>query len=114
MNESENIEVWLEVAAAKGASDLHIVAGHKPTLRLHGQLVDLDAEVLNPDFVRTGLAAFCDPKKLEQFEAEKNIDFAIQREFTRGKQRFRANYFVTGERVGACFRVIPATIPAFD
>jgi twitching motility protein PilT len=28
-------------------------------------------------------------------------------------QRFRANYFMSGEHMGACFRVIPAAIPDF-
>ena len=70
MNETENIEVWLEVAATKGASDLHIVPGHKPTLRLHGQLVDLDAPVLEPEFVRTGLLQLCDDDVREKFESE--------------------------------------------
>ena len=32
------IEEWLGMAAQQGASDLHIVPGHKPTLRLHGRL----------------------------------------------------------------------------
>ena len=114
MNETENIEVWLEVAATKGASDLHIVPGHKPTLRLHGQLVDLDAPVLTPEFVRTGLLQLCDEEVREKFDTDMNIDFALQRDLMRGPQRFRANYFVMGKCIGACFRVIPSSIPDFE
>ena len=114
MSDSDSIEVWLEVAAAKGASDLHIVPGHKPTLRLHGQLVELDASKLQASFVSKGLLELCDEDQQRQFEVDKNLDFALQREFARGKQRFRANYFVTGQSMGACFRVIPSEIPDFE
>ena len=110
----ETIDGWLKVAAAKGASDLHVVTGNKPTVRLHGKLTDLDAEVLSDDVVRACLTSLCKPTKLKQFEAEKNIDFALQRDFPSGSQRFRANYFVTGNSIGACFRVIPSTIPDLE
>ena len=113
-SEAATIENWLAAAAAKGASDLHVVAGHKPTLRLHGRLVDLDAATLSASFVRDGLEGLTEPKQLERFKADKNIDFALQRDFAPGRQRFRANYFVTGQSIGACFRVIPSSIPDFD
>ena len=113
-NESQSIENWLEVAAARGASDLHIVAGHKPTIRLHGRLIDLDADVLTTEFVHAGLADLCNEEQLAQVETEKNVDFALQRDFKNGPQRFRSNYFVTGESIGACFRVIPSQIPDFE
>lgn len=114
MSSESAVEDWLEVAALRGASDLHLVAGHKPTLRLHGELVELEAAVLTMGFVREALEALCEPRHFEQFTASNNIDFALQRQFAHGPQRFRANYFVAGQCVGACFRVIPSTIPDFE
>lgn len=111
--ETAEIDGWLEEAATRGAADLHLVVGHRPTIRLHGQLQELDADVLASDFVRTGLLSLCDQAKAEKFSQSSNLDFALQREFPSGEQRFRANYFVSGPHIGACFRVIPNTIPDF-
>lgn len=104
------LEAWLERAVAENASDLHIVVGHPPMLRVQGRLQALDAPVLEAESVRAMLMAHCPAETLERFLAEKNADFAWQLGSTR-MQRFRANYFVTGEQMGACFRVIPQAIP---
>jgi twitching motility protein PilT len=50
----------------------------------------------------------------ERFAAEKNADFAFQLDAGGEAQRFRANYFQSGQGIGACFRVIPSAIPAFE
>lgn len=101
---------WLERAVASEASDLHVVVGHPPILRVHGRLQALDAPLLDAEIVRTMLLAHCPADARERFLADRNVDFACQLESNR-EQRFRANYFVTGEQLGACFRVIPQVIP---
>ncbi len=110
----EKLDSWLQTAAVRGASDLHVVIGHKPTVRLHGKLIALEAPVLTAEFIRSSLTPLCRPEQLEQFEANKNIDFAFMRTYEGVAQRFRANYFVTGLGMGACFRVIPTQIPNFE
>ncbi len=112
--EAQDIKTWLELAAERGASDLHLVPGYKPALRLHGQLVDVQSELIDEQFAASGLEEICEPELWQKFVAEKNVDFALHCKFASGEQRFRANYFVTGQGIGACFRVIPAKIPEFD
>lgn len=114
MTEAETMEAWLDKAVEVGASDLHIVAGHKPTLRLHGELSEISADICTAEFVKAGLTRLCDPEKFELFERDRNIDFALQRMHKNERRRFRANYFVTGPSIGACFRVIPEQIPEFE
>lgn len=114
MTEESQIRKWLELAAANGASDLHLVPGHNPTQRLHGELVELDATPCESEFVRAGLLALCDTDQAKQFQQTKNIDFALQTTIDGVPQRYRANYFVTGESLSACFRIIPSTIPDFE
>lgn len=114
MHEATRIEAWLLEAAERGASDLHLVPGYRPTLRLHGKLVELDAPELSGPATRASLETLCREDRWEQFQSEKNIDFALERTLAGSPQRFRANYFVTGESIGACFRVIPSTIPSFE
>ena len=113
MSETLCIDAWLEEAVLRGASDLHLVVNHRPTLRLHGQLVDIDADPCTPEFLRTGLADICDESTMEKFGHDRNTDFALQRSLPSGHHRFRANYFVSDSNIGACFRVIPSTIPDF-
>ena len=107
------IEDWLCESARRGASDLHVVAGHPPTIRLNGQLTALHGDVLPATDLRTQLESLCDADQREKLATTKNIDFALVRTWETGRQRFRANYFAHGQTIGACFRVIPATIPSF-
>ena len=55
----------------------------------------------------------CPPPYAERFQDEKNSDFALAVTLQGQPQRFRANYFFTGQQMGACFRVIPSQIPDF-
>ena len=109
--ESALIHAWLSQAVEKNASDLHIVVGHPPTLRLHGRLQELRAPVLETDSVRAVLLPLCPQRARQQFERDHNADFALQLEMSGRAQRFRVNYFVSGPNMGACFRIIPVEIP---
>ena len=108
----ENLESWLQRAVEFGASDLHVVVGHPPTMRLHGKLVPLETEPLTNDQTKQMLLQLCPERLQEQFVSTKNIDFApVLKNGSTGRQRFRANYFVNGQNTGACFRIIPSAIP---
>lgn len=108
------IRDWLAEAVETGASDLHIVGGHRPTLRLHGRLQELHTKVLDAAAVRAVLIPLCPPRPLEEFERNNNVDFALQLEMSGRPQRFRVNYFLSGPEMGACFRIIPSQIPQFE
>ena len=51
---------------------------------------------------------------MEQFRADPNVDFALELPLGEGTRRFRVNYFLSGQQMGACFRVIPSAIPDFQ
>ena len=100
-------------AARRGASDLHLIGGYPPVLRLHGRLEDLSEATVPDEQVRSWLMELLPAHLQERFVAERNADFAIELELDGQPQRFRANYFVAADSTGACFRVIPDTIPDF-
>lgn len=119
---------WLLRAADMGASDLHLVAGFAPTVRVHGDLEPLPVDPLTESTMETLLESICPATLFEKFRDEKNLDFApainVQsRKLVRPDtaeaedsdaasiQRYRANYFVAGSALGACFRVVPHQIP---
>ncbi|MCI0569141.1 MAG: PilT/PilU family type 4a pilus ATPase [Myxococcaceae bacterium] len=100
----------LEAARAAGASDLHLVAGRPPLVRMAGVLTP-EGEVLPADRVKDMVRAML-PERVEAvFAREGSCDFALEHP-TAG--RFRAN--VVRQRTGlkACLRIIPRDIPTLD
>ncbi|MCA9128060.1 MAG: PilT/PilU family type 4a pilus ATPase [Planctomycetales bacterium] len=109
---AERLFRWLSEAVACGASDLHLAAGHRPTLRVNGILQQLPDSMLGPEEVRTALVGYVDPRVLAQIDEEKNADFALELDVGGScLQRFRANVFASNDGLGACFRVIKSEIP---
>jgi twitching motility protein PilT len=104
----------LAAAVQQGASDLHVVVGHPLTLRLNGRLQELPGPVLTDEIVAPALRDLCPPERWQLFQAEHNLDFALELDINGQSGRFRVNYFVNGEHSGGCFRVIPAAIPSFQ
>ena len=110
----ERLRNWLRHAVSAGASDLHLIAGHPPTLRLHGDLVELKEPALTADDTQSLLNPLCTPEALARLQVEKNLDFAFGLEMAGREQRFRANVFYAGRHMAACLRVVPGDIPDFE
>jgi twitching motility protein PilT len=104
---------WLARAVHWQASDLHVVSGYPPVLRVHGELRELDGEVIDGAGAAALLAPLAPPHAMARFQAERNADFALEFTLDGKPQRFRVNYFSSGQQMGACFRLIPAVIPDF-
>ena len=102
---------WLTTAIEREASDLHLVPDHVPMIRVHGVLTAIDDQPLPVGQLDEWLSAVCAPRNWDRFEADKNVDFSLELALPHERRRFRANYFLSGGRVGACFRTIPAVIP---
>jgi twitching motility protein PilT len=110
----EPVRNWLTQAVESGASDLHLVVGHPPVLRLHGTLEELADSSVDGDSLRRFLTPLCPEPIFGSFLSEKNADFSLELEIDGRLERFRVNYFLSGQHMGACFRVIPSTIPDFE
>src|SRR5207302_671315 len=101
-------------AVAAGASDLHLIAGHPPVLRLHGDLIGQPGPALKGDEAQQLLSALCPADVLARLHAQKNVDFSFELPVNGGTNRFRANVFLAGGQMGACLRIVPPAIPDFD
>jgi twitching motility protein PilT len=112
--ETSDLRRALAEAVQQGASDLHVVVGHQPTMRLHGRLRELEGAILTDQVATSALRAFCPPQFWQKFEREHNTDFALELDFGGAKRRLRANYFLSSAGIGACFRIIPSEIPEFN
>ncbi|MDP6443771.1 MAG: PilT/PilU family type 4a pilus ATPase [Pirellulaceae bacterium] len=104
----------LELAVDRQASDLHLVAGRQPVVRVHGSLTEVETTVAPESSLREDLESVLSEHNRSRFRESKNIDFSLAIDMDGAVQRFRVNYFYSGRAIGACFRIIPREIPAFD
>lgn len=95
----------------RGASDLHMVIGLPPMIRLSGELVPLDHPVLSADSNKKILFEILSPEQQARIDENRDFDMAYELE---GVGRFRCNYFYQNRGLGAVFRIIPARIQTLD
>lgn len=94
------------------ASDLHLVAGVPPTVRLEGELRSLaDAGMLTPEIIAEGLKQILTSEQIERLTVNKEIDFSLS--FS-DRARFRVNAYTQKGSLAAAFRRIPLEIPEID
>jgi twitching motility protein PilT len=105
---------WLARAVEGGASDLHLVVGYPPVLRVHGDLTELPDPALSGDEAQAILHALCPAEVFERLQDHKNVDFSFELALGGRVNRFRANVFHAGRELGACVRVVPSAIPEFE
>jgi twitching motility protein PilT len=107
-----SIDVLLEQAVARGASDLHVTAGAAPSARVHGELLPLSgAEPLDSDTTRTLLYRILTTEQQKRFEIDRQLDFSYG---VPGLARFRVNVYQQRESVAAAFRVIPDQLKTME
>lgn len=91
----------------QGASDLHLVSGSQPILRVHGDMERIKYKALGNDELKVLLYEIAPENKIKIFEETGDVDFAYE---IPGLARYRANYFQQKWGVGAVFREIPSKI----
>ncbi|MDD5430637.1 MAG: type IV pilus twitching motility protein PilT [Candidatus Pacebacteria bacterium] len=107
-NFTEKLNNLLLTTAKQNASDLHISAGRRPTIRIDGVLVGLQKEpILTADEVQGLVFALLNPMQKEQFLKDKQLDFSFAFE---DKARFRVNVYFQRGLPAAALRLIPAQI----
>jgi len=103
-------DVLSEVVAIN-ASDLHLTTGAPPMIREHGKLRPLDYPMLDQQLVRETVYSILTNDQRQRLETEWQIDFSYS---IPGIARFRVNAYFQRDSVGAAFRLIPTSIPAFE
>ncbi len=107
-----SIRELLKKMIDEGASDLHIVVGAPPIIRLHGGLEPLpDYAPLKPDETQEIIYTVMNEDQISEFEATKECDLSFGIE---GLSRFRLNVYRDRGSVVAAFRAIPFEILTFE
>lgn len=101
------IDAFFKLMNEQGASDLHLISGLQPVIRIRGEMERIKYNPLENDELRAMLYEITPEHKIKQFEETGDIDFAYE---VPGLARYRANYFQQKYGVGAVFREIPSKI----
>jgi twitching motility protein PilT len=101
----------LKFATDQGASDLHIVAGSQPALRVNGRIVRVKAEALTKEQTRRLCYSVLSDNQKSRFEESHEMDFSFD---VKNLARFRANFFFQKGAVSGVFRRVPVIIPKFQ
>jgi twitching motility protein PilT len=101
------IDTYFEEMRDKGASDLHMMVGFPPLIRLHGTLAPLQHPVLTAESNQKILYEILGPIQRNVLEEQKDFDMAYA---LKGVGRFRCNFLYQHRGVGAVFRIIPTEI----
>lgn len=104
----KDIKNYFEKAIASQASDLHLVGGEKPVLRVKGELQEIEDKSLNPKELETAIFSLLDTQKKNKFSENLELDFGYEHDGT----RFRVNLHRQKEKIGLAARLIPSEIPS--
>ena len=105
------IKKLLKSVLAFDSSDLHLVVGSEPQIRIDKELRPLNLPVLNAEEIEEMAYSLIEDKQKKEFEEHNELDFSFQLD---GIGRFRANYYKTIYGIGCAFRMIPIDIPTLD
>ena len=101
------IDAFFKLMNDQGASDLHLVSGQPPALRLRGDIERVKYKVLDNDHLKSMLYEIAPEDKIKVFEETGDVDFGYE---IPGMARYRANFFMQKNGCAAVFREIPSTI----
>ncbi len=98
----------LQAAVKHGASDVHIVPGRPPFLRINGTMRGLSVEPFSKEDTERMILGALREELVEKFRRDTELDTSFQAD---GTGRFRLNVLQQKDGLGAVLRVIPTEIP---
>jgi len=101
------IDAFFKLMNEQGASDLHMVSGQQPVLRIRGEMERVKYNVLENDSLKAMLYEIVPEDKIKHFEETGDLDFGYE---IPGLARYRGNFFMQKYGIGAVFREIPSKI----
>jgi twitching motility protein PilT len=103
-------ELLRKTVEIKG-SDLHLVTGSRPAIRVNGRIEMLDYPPLKPHDVQDLVYSLLTTEQQEKLEQEWELDFSYA---IGGVARFRGNVMKQRGTLAAVFRAVPFVLPDID
>ncbi len=101
------IDAFFKLMNEQGASDLHMVSGQQPILRIRGEMERVKYKTLESDDLKAMLYEIVAEDKVKLFEETGDVDFGYE---IPGLARYRGNLFMQKYGIAAVFREIPSDI----
>jgi twitching motility protein PilT len=106
------MEQLLALSVSKKASDLHIMPGMSPLMRIYGSLVKQpELEVLSADEARRLIFSIMTDEQLQEFQTKLVVELGL---YVPNIGNFRVSVLHQLKGIAAVFRVIPEHIPSFE
>jgi twitching motility protein PilU len=106
-----NTKPLFKLMVEKKASDLFFTSNAPIKIKIEGQILPVNRQVLTPETVRQTAYALMSPEQREHFTREFELDFAVSEP---GLGRFRVNVFLQRGSPAMVMRYITADMPRLD
>ncbi len=108
-----NMQDILKYCIQYDASDVHILVGIAPYIRLHGKLLPIpETAVITPQMSKDLIESILSQEQKEILENEREIDFSYS--LPSSGSRFRVNAYYEKGNLAAAFRSIPSVIKSIE
>jgi len=102
-----NLSYYFDIAIKQQASDLHLVEGASPSLRVYGDLQKIEEDPVPFGELKYAIERILDKNTVERFNRERDVDISLEIH----DNRFRVNLHYQEGRVGLAARLVPKQIP---
>jgi twitching motility protein PilT len=102
------LESWLRTLVTRGGSDLFLVAGAPPSLRIDGIVHPLDEGPLDGQDVEDAVFPILSAYHVKQYRERRSADLSLRVD---ARHRFRVNLHRERERAAAAIRALPSEVP---
>jgi twitching motility protein PilT len=106
-----NIHTLLKETHERKASDLHLVAGGPPVLRVDGKLFPLELPPLTKENTKALVYSMLNDEQKAIFERDKELDFSFA---LPEMDRFRVNVHYQKGNIESALRRVPLAIPTIE
>jgi twitching motility protein PilT len=103
------LDHFLKLAYSHRASDIHLASCEKPRMRVDGDLIPMEDELLDPKDLQDILFEILSDHERQKYLTNKNLDKSYA---VKGVANFRVNLFMTRKGIAAVMRSIPSKIPS--
>lgn len=107
-----NIHELLDLLIQQNGSDIHLIVGTPPMLRVHGELIAVEGTpVLTAEQAESLIFPVMTQEQRDYVKVNKELDFGYQ---FKDKGRFRVNAYHAQGNLAAALRLIPTVIKSID
>lgn len=106
-----DIKELFQTAVKKGASDIHLVAGLPPVLRIDGELIEIEGKkAISGKEMEQAIFSMLNKEQEEKFISERDLDFS----YDINGSRFRVNLHYERNNIGLAARTISEKTPSLE